>query len=266
MQLLTNLPDYFPNCNSWSNNTKNVVKIDWHIPSKFFLYHLFFLDAIVLTVLNTICAVFCDLHVGQINLGTLGTALTSPWFGLSRSSMPLPRSMSDSLSASLLSLIWFESSKFQFQSSQFSVFKMVSGALSTSRLGGWRSIVLIWWTFITWVCPLVRLFADNAGGKGDLSVNLDAASSLCSKLNQEALIISSVSAMYPMALFCLVWALDSICIVCCFWLPCHISKLLSTLVIICNVLSSGSRIISKSFYVFIISNAVWLAAKGPVIG
>jgi hypothetical protein len=46
-------------------------------------------------------------------------------------------------------------------------------------------------------------FPDKAGGKGDLSDNLNAAAPLCQNSDLEALTISSMSEMYPTAVICL---------------------------------------------------------------
>ena len=48
-----------------------------------------------------------------------------------------------------------------------------------------------------------RSFADKAGGKGDLSDSLNAAAPSCWESDQDALMISSVSEMYPTAVICL---------------------------------------------------------------
>jgi len=61
------------------------------------------------------------------------------------------------------------------QLGQFLVWEMLSGALSESPLDGWRLIFLIHSSFNTWVYPPGSSFADPAGGKGDLSDNLNAA-------------------------------------------------------------------------------------------
>jgi len=146
-----------------------------------------------------------------------------------------------------------------FLSIQVSVSKMISGALSLSLLGGWQSIVSIWQTFNTWVRPPGRSFAVKAGGKGDLSDNLNEASPSCWKFDQDALTISSLSDMYPMAVIWLFWVRHSFCVACRYWLHCHISKQLWTLAILCTFLFSACVFILESFSVFVVYNAgLWL--------
>ena len=50
-----------------------------------------------------------------------------------------------------------------------------------------------------------------------------------------------------------------------FWLPCHISKKLWTLAILCNFLSSASFFISESSSVFVVSNSGSVPAKIPLL-
>ena len=100
---------------------------------------------------------------------------------------------------------------------------MLSGALSMSvSIGQWLNL-RIHRTFKIWVRTLGRSFADNAGGKGNLSDNLNAAAPSCWKSDQGASTISSVSKMYPTAAIRLISARDPICISRRFRLPCHIS-------------------------------------------
>jgi hypothetical protein len=80
-------------------------------------------------------------------------------------------------------------------------------------------------TFNVCVCPPGRFFADKAGGKGDLSYNLNEAAPSWSKNDQDGLTISAVSNMYPMAVICLFWTRDSFWVARRFWLPCHFSKM-----------------------------------------
>jgi len=101
---------------------------------------------------------------------------------------------------------------------------MLLGALSLSLSDGWRSILLIQRTFNTLVHPPGLTFADKAGGKGDLSDNLNAAAPSCWKFDQDSLVISLVSEMYLMAVICMFWVRDSFCVARSFWLPCHISQ------------------------------------------
>jgi len=52
---------------------------------------------------------------------------------------------------------------------------MLAGALSSSLLTGWWSILLIRWTFIIWVRHPGRCIADKGGGKSYLSDSSNAA-------------------------------------------------------------------------------------------
>jgi len=88
----------------------------------------------------------------------------------------------------------------------------------------WQLILWIQRKFKIWVCPPGSSFADKAGGKGDHSVNLNAAAPLCWKNDQDALTVSSMSEMYPTVDICLFWAQDFFSVAHRFWLPCHISK------------------------------------------
>jgi len=99
-QLLNILPWYFSKQNSRSNNVKNVVEMHWLILFNVFLILLFLLGSIVLTVINTSSGLFLDHHGGQIDPGTFGGVLESSCAGVSESSMPLSRSMSESLCTS----------------------------------------------------------------------------------------------------------------------------------------------------------------------
>jgi len=179
--------------------------------------------------------------------------------------MPLLCSISDSSSATQSSSLVSGLSKSPFQLSQSSVSEMLSGAQSSSPSTGWWLILRIRRTFMIWVLPPGRAFADKAGGKGDLSDNLNAAAPSCWKSDQDALTISSVSEIYPMAVICLFWARDSFWVARRFWLPCHISKKSWTLAILCNFLSSASFFISESFSVFMVSNSGSVPAKIPVL-
>ena len=130
-----------------------------------------------------------------------------------------------------------------------SLSKMLSGALSSALPTGRQWILLTQRAFNTWVRPPGRSFADIAGGKGDFTDNLNAAAPSCWKFDQDDLMISSVSEMYPMAVIWLFWARDSFCIARWFWLPRHITKSSCTLAILCNFLSSACCFNSKSFSV-----------------
>jgi len=61
--------------------------------------------------------------------------------------------------------------------------------------------------------------------------------------------------MYRMVVMCMLSARASFCVACRFWLPCHISKKLWTLAILCHFICSASRFIFMSLPVFIIANA-----------
>jgi len=77
--------------------------------------------------------------------------------GVSIIATALSSSISDPLSASESSWLVVGCFKLPFQSSQFSVSKMLPTALSSSLLAGWRSICFIWWTFNTRVPLLTQL-------------------------------------------------------------------------------------------------------------
>ena len=77
--------------------------------------------------------------------------------------------------------------------------------------------------------------------------------------------ISSVSEMYPTAVIYLFWACDFFVVAHRFWLPCHISKMLWTMAILCNFLSSASFFNAKSFSVCAMSNAVQSPANTPLL-
>jgi len=134
---------------------------------------------------------------------------------------------------------------------------MLAGALSSSLLVGWWSMRFIWPKFNMWVHPPGRAIAVKAGGKGELSDDLNAAAPSCLEIDQNALTISSVPEMYPMAVICLLSVQDSLCVARRFWLPCHNSKKLRMVAILRNVISSASMFISKTLSVFVISNTVW---------
>jgi hypothetical protein len=153
-----------------------------------------------------------DFRERWIILGTFGAAITSRCFGPSGSSMLLSYPISDSTSTTQLSLLSFELSKSLFKLSLSSVSEMLSGAPSSSLWIGWRLIPQIWRTFKIWVHPPGRFFADTGGGKGNPSVNLNAASPSCWKSDHDAVTISSVSEMYPTAANCLFRVRDSFCI------------------------------------------------------
>jgi len=172
------------------------------IVSYFFVTPLFNLRSVVLTVTNTVSAILSDFHIGQTNLETIATALTSCGPGHSRSSMQWFCSLLDSLSVAQLSMLSFGFSNCPFQFSQFSASEMLAGVLSSSLSSGWWLILRIWRTFKIWVYPPGRSSADTAGAKEDHSDNFNAATPSCWKSDQDALLISSVSKIYPPAVIC----------------------------------------------------------------
>jgi len=164
-------------------------------------------------------------------------------------------SMSESLSASHSSSLSFVLPQSLSQWSQFSESEMLSGVVSWSLFAVSWSILVIRRTFNTWLRPPGRWFAAKAGGTGDLSDNLNIATPSCWEYDQDALTTFSVSEMYLTGVICMFRVRDSFCVVQRSWLPCHISEKSWTMAILCNVLSSTSRLISKSDSVFAISNA-----------
>jgi len=251
---------------NWHSRSSYINLVNyWRILSYFFFPPLFLRVSAALTVLKTFSACVFDFRVSRTTPGTFGTALTSCCPGHSGSSMQLFCSISESSSAAQSSSLSFGLSKLPFQCSQSSVSEMFSGALSSSLSTGWRLILRIRRTFKIWVRPPRSSFADKAGGKGDLSDNLNAAAQSCWKSDQDALTISSVSKMYPTVVICLFWARDYFCVARRFWLPCHISKKSWTLAILCNFLSSASFFISESLSVLMVSNSGSVPAKIPLL-
>jgi len=145
--------------------------------------------------------------------------------------------------------------------SQFLVSETLSGALFSLLLAAWWSILLIQRTFCTRVRPLGRFFAVQGGAKGDLSGNLNAAAPSSLKFDQDALMISSVSEMYAIAVIYIFGKRDSCCVAQKFWLPCHISKMSWTLAILCDFHFPASFFNSKLFSVLVGSNAAQLPAN-----
>ena len=143
-----------------------------------FVCLLFLYVSVALTVINTFWSILFVLHIGRINPGTYGVALTTCFTGLSEFSTTLPCSTWDSSLDSRSCLQSCGLSTSQFQISQFMVSEMLSGSLFPSQFAGWRSILQIRWTFNTWVSPPGRFFADKASGKRNLSNNLNAATLL----------------------------------------------------------------------------------------
>jgi hypothetical protein len=56
---------------------------------------------------------------------------------------------------------------------------------------------MIWQTLSTYVCPMAAFFGEKVGGKDDLSENLNTAAPSHCKVDQDVLIISSVSTICP---------------------------------------------------------------------
>jgi len=139
--------------------------------------------------------------------------------------------------------------------------EMPAGAQSSSPATGWQLLGINQQTFFISVCPPGRPFADKAGGKSDLSDNLYTATPSCWKSEQDALMIFSLSEMYPTAVLCMFSVHDSFCVVCRFWLLCYIIKKSWTLAAVWNCLFSASIFISMSFSDFIITNTWSSLAK-----
>jgi len=232
---------------------KETGEIYSRILSNIILIPLFSLISYALTVTNTFSACLTALHVGQINPGTFVAVLTSRHSLLPGSWMPLSCSISNSTSAAQSALLSFGLSKSLLRFSKFWMSEMVSGVLSSSFSIRWPSVHLICWTSNIWVRPPGRSCADTGGGKGDRSDNLNAATPWCRKSDQDALTISSVSKMYPMAVSYWFSARESFYVACRLWLPGHISKQQWTMAIRCNVhcraLSSfPSRYLCSSYW------------------
>ena len=153
----------------------------WCILSDFFFTALFLLVSTALTITNTLSACLFDFRGGWIDPGTFSVVHTSCCSGHSGSSMWLPGSTLDWTSAVQLPSLSFVLSRSSCQFSQSSVSEMLSGTLLTSVSTEWWFILLIPRIFNIWVRPPGRFFADKAGGKGDLSDNLNAAAPSCYK-------------------------------------------------------------------------------------
>ena len=162
MRLLIILPKSFSKWHSRSSNINIQVKNHWPMLCYFFLFPLFLHVSIALTVTITCSACLLDFHVGRINPGIFGAALTSRCAVVSESSTTLRCSRSDSSSASQTSSLTFELSRSPFQSSQFSVSEMLLGGQTSLLSAGWRWIFLIWGIFNICVRPPRRSFADKA--------------------------------------------------------------------------------------------------------
>jgi len=182
------------------------------------------LVSITLTVTNTFSSCLVDVRFGRTDLGTYRVALRSCSSVHSGRLMPLLCLISVSSSDSQLSSLSLGSAKSPFQFSPLLVSEILSGAPCLSLLTGCGFILRIRRIFNIWVHPWGKSFADNAGGKGELSHNFQAAAPWCWKSNQEACTIYSLSEMYPTAVIWLSWAQDSFSVTRRFWLPCHISR------------------------------------------
>jgi len=108
------------------------------------------------------------------------------------------------------------------------------------------------WLADSW---LLIFSPGKAGGRGDLSENMNTARPSCWKFDHDALTISSVSEIYATVDICFFRARDTFCVAHWFWLPSHISKKLWTFASLKKVLCFASHIISELFSVCIVSNA-----------
>jgi len=225
MRWLIILPDNFSRWKYQSLNIKNLVKTYGPLLSYFFLYRLFLLISILLTIIIPFAVFFWDVHVSWINLGTFGGAHKSWGDGLFRSKMPGSSSTSDLSSTTQSFWLNLGLSTSAVQSSQLLVSQMLSGAQCSSLSAGSRTIVLGRWTFNTWIHPLPRSIGNRALGNGDLSNNLNAAIPSRWMVDQDALSITSEFELYHTAVISLFWAVESFCLSLKFWLPCHISKM-----------------------------------------
>jgi len=138
--LLTIHPWYISNQHSVSRYIKKLMK-HWRVLPYVVFNPIFLLVSIALTIINTVSACLCDLHVGRINQGTFGAVLTSRCSGHSGLSMLFSCSISDSTSAAQSSSLSFGLSKSPFQLSQASVSEMLWGVRSSSLLIGWHVIL-----------------------------------------------------------------------------------------------------------------------------
>jgi len=121
MRLINILPEYFLKWNHRSNYIISLVILHWRILSFIFLIPLFLPVSIIFTVINAFSTCFFDPHIGQINPGQFGAALTLHRSGDSESSLPLSMCISDSLSASQSYYLLFGLSKSLQQRRQFLV-------------------------------------------------------------------------------------------------------------------------------------------------
>ena len=107
IRLLNIVICYFSKWNPRPSNIYNLVITYWLILSYIGWFPVFLLVSIAVTIINPFRGYCIDLHVGRINPGTFRAERTTWGSGLSGASMPLSRSISDSLSASQSSLFMF---------------------------------------------------------------------------------------------------------------------------------------------------------------
>jgi len=208
-----------------------------------------------LSVLSISSACHFDFGVGRINPGTFASAHTSCCSGQSGSLMLLSCCIPASMSATQSSSLSVGLSKSPFRLSQSAVSEMLWGELSWLLSTGWQLLLRIHQTLNNWVRPPWRSLAGKGGDKGDLSDSLNAVAPSGWKSDHDALTISSVSEMYPIVVICMFWVQDPFWVAHRFWLPCHRSRRLWKLSILCNFHSSATFLISESFSLFIVSNS-----------
>jgi len=179
---------------NWTSRSSYIMLVNhWHILPYIFFHHLFLRVSSALTVITTFSTGLFDFRIGRTNPGTFRVALTSCCSRHSGSSIQWLCSITEPSSAAQSSSLSFGFSKSPFLFSQSSVSEMLSCVLSLSLSTGWRLIIQIRQTFSIWVHPPGRSFASKAGGKGNLSDNLNAAAPSCWKSDQDVLTISSMS-------------------------------------------------------------------------
>jgi len=171
------------------------TSVTWLILSYFFFTHLYLLVSIKLYVKNNLSSCHFDFGIGRVDLGKFGAALTSRCSGYLGSSIPSPYSIYNWKSAAQSSSVSFVLPKSPFRFSQSLVTETRSGEQFSSLLTGWRLILRNRQTLNISICPPLRSFADNAGGKGDHTDSLTAAEPSWCKNDQEALTTFSVSEM-----------------------------------------------------------------------
>jgi len=215
-------------------------------------FHVFILVATI----NSSSVWLIDYCIARINLATCGVAHTSRFSGLTNASMALSSFISKSTFPSQPSSLVFRLSKSSFQFSEFLVLEMHSGALYSSLSAGWKSVLISQQIFDHWARPLERSSVDITGVNVDHSDNSNTAPPSGEIFDQHASMISSVSKMYHTGVLCMFWAWNSFCVAHRFWLPCYISKMSWTLVILCKFCSAAWFLHCKVFSVSIVSNAV----------